>query len=57
MQIAAVHREDVVSGFDVHAGLRQRRFASGIPVLAVIDFRNAVTAILKAVVRAEKTSL
>ena len=29
MQFAAVDREDVVSGFDVDAGLRQRRFVAG----------------------------
>ncbi len=38
VQIAAVDGKDVVSGFDVDAGLRERGFVAGIPVLAVIDF-------------------
>ncbi len=56
VQIAAVHREDVISGFDVDAGLGQRGFIAGIPVFAVVDFGNAIAAVFQAVIGAEQTA-
>ena len=56
MEIAPVHSKEVVSGFDVDAGLGQWGFVAGIPVLAVIDFRDAIAAVFQAVIGAEETA-
>src|SRR5579872_4476250 len=54
VQVAAIHREDIVPDFDVDAGLGERRLQIGIPVFSVVDFGNAVTIVFEAVVGAEQ---
>ena len=56
-EVAAVHREQILAGDDVDAGLRQRRGRLRIPVLAVVDPREAVAAVLDLVVAAEQAGL
>src|SRR6202451_409321 len=56
VQGAAVDGDDVVAGFDVDAGLGARGLQPGIRVFAVVNFRDAVAAILQAVICAEQSA-
>ncbi len=54
VQFAAVDREQVFAGFDIDAGLGQRRMQIGIPVLAIVDMREPVAAVGDRVIGAEQ---
>ena len=54
MQFAAVYGENVVACFDVDPGLREWRLQTGIPVFAIVDFGDAVAAVLQTIVRAQQ---
>ena len=56
-QLASVDGEEVFAGVDVDARLRQRRLQARIPVLAVVDARDSIPAVLDRVVRAEQARL
>src|SRR5260370_11187640 len=57
VHFTAIHGEDVVAGFDIDSGLRERRLRAWIPVLTVVHLGNAVAAVLESVIRAEQATL
>src|SRR3954468_22503675 len=56
MQFAAIDCEDVVSRFDVYAGLSEWSFIARVPVLSVIDLGDAVMVIFQSVVCAQQSA-
>src|SRR5579862_4273613 len=55
VQVAAVHRQNVISRLDVNARLSEWSFVARIPILAIKYFRNAISPIFQTVIRAEKS--
>ena len=57
MDVTAVDGEQIFACDDIDAGLRERRVELRIPVLAVVNAREAVAAVFDFVIRAEKADL
>ena len=57
MQLAAVHRNNVVARFHIDAGLRERSFIARIPILSVVYLGNPIAVVFQAVVGAQQSDL
>ena len=56
MKLAPAHGQKILARADVDAGLRERRAQRGVPVLAVVDAREAVATAVNVVVCAEQSA-
>ena len=54
--LPAFHFQQVIAYFHVHARLCQRRAQVGVPVLAVVDAREAVASVFNFVVRSQQSA-
>src|SRR4026207_1491286 len=53
--VAAVHRQQILTVLYVDARLRERRPEIGIPIFAVVNARKPIAAILDSIVASEET--
>ena len=49
-ELAAIDGEQIFAGYNVDAGLRERRAQIGIPIFAVINARETVAAIFDGII-------